>query len=246
LKKFINKKEHIRKGLKLSFLFKWLYHAKIDTMKNNIKIIQNEYRNYRTNKSVTNNWIKLAHALSHKKFENEIKDIIKRIKAYIYLNKIKRFIKKKSGKNIFYKFKKYDKDSLFKLKMRNVINNINKRRYPSILKKYFNKWYSNINKEMEREEKLYDLLYTIEKRMNINSARLISQVSLIKNIYDYYEKFRKYEYYLKLIRYAKKKKYISDFSNKENNKEIKKLLEKHIRSINESLPNKTNEIADAI
>ena len=213
LKKFINKKEHIIKGLKLSFLFKWLYHAKIDTMKNNIKIIQSEYRNYKTNKLVTNNWIKLAHALSHKEFGNEIKDIIKRIKAYIYLNKIKRFIMKKSGKNIFYKFKKYDKDSLFKLKMRNVINKINKRRYPSILKKYFNKWYNNINKEMEREEKLYDLLYTIEKRMNINSARLISQVSLIKNIYDYYEKFRKYEYYLKLIRYAKKKKYISDFSN---------------------------------
>lgn len=39
---------------------------------------------------------------------------------------------------------------------------------------------------------------------------------------------------------------ISDYANKENNKEIKKLLEKHIKSINESLPNKTNEIADAI
>ena len=205
LEKFITKKDHITKGLKLSYLFKWLYHTKIDIMKNNIKIIQNEYRNYKTNKLSKNNWIKITNALSQKKYGNEINDIIKRIKAYIYLNKIKRFIMKKTGKNIFHKFKKYDKDSLFKLKMGNVINKINKRRYPSILKKYFNKWNANINKEMEREDKLNDLLYTIEKRMNINSVKFISQVSLIKNIYDYYTQFRKFEYFLKLKKYSQKK-----------------------------------------
>ena len=39
---------------------------------------------------------------------------------------------------------------------------------------------------------------------------------------------------------------ISDFSDKEDNKEIKNLLEKHINNLNDSLPNNTNEIADAI
>ena len=39
---------------------------------------------------------------------------------------------------------------------------------------------------------------------------------------------------------------ISDFSDKEDNKEIKNLLEKHINDLNDSLPNNTNEIADAI
>lgn len=39
---------------------------------------------------------------------------------------------------------------------------------------------------------------------------------------------------------------ISDFSDKEDNKQIKELLEKHINNLNDSLPNNTNEIADAI
>lgn len=39
---------------------------------------------------------------------------------------------------------------------------------------------------------------------------------------------------------------ISDFSDKEDNKEIKKLVKEHINSLNEGLPNHVNEIADAI
>ena len=39
---------------------------------------------------------------------------------------------------------------------------------------------------------------------------------------------------------------ISDFSNKEDNKEIKKLVKDHIKSLNEGISNRTNEIADAI
>ena len=49
--------------------------------------------------------------------------------------------------------------------------------------------------------------------MNINNARIILKVSLIKNICDIYTKFRKFQYFKKLVKYCKKKKYISDFSN---------------------------------
>ena len=44
-------------------------------------------------------------------------------------------------------------------------------------------------------------------------VKFISQVSLIKNIYDYYTQFRKFEYFLKLKKYSQKKKSISDFAN---------------------------------
>ena len=212
LTKLINKKDHINKNLKLSYLYKWLYHSKYILMKNNIEKIQKNYRNYNKNKSIINNWINLKNDLSNKENKKEIKEIIKGIKTYIFYNKIKKGAINKSNKNNFNLLKKYYKDTLFKTKMRNIINELNNKRYPSILQKYFNKWFNKINKEIEREEKLCDLLYTIEKRMNINSVRFLSHASLIKNIYDIYAKYRKFECYKILINYSKSKKNISDFS----------------------------------
>ena len=213
LRKYINKKEFINKGLKLSYIYKWLYHTKLNNMKNNIKVIQNEYRNYRINKSAKNNWDKIIKALLNKENKKEIKDIIRNLKILSYFNKIKKSIRKKSGKNIIKDFKKFNKDSLIKLKMRDIIINLNEKKNPLLLRKYFTLWNNNINKEIEREKKLDDLLYTIEKRMNINSVRILYKVSLIKNICDIYTKFRKYQYFKKLVKYSQKKKYISDFSN---------------------------------
>ena len=212
LKKYLIKKEHIEKGLKLTYLYKWLYHSKYITMKNNIKKIQNEYRNYTKKRIVISNWIKIINVLSNKKYKKEIKEIKNGMKTYLFFKKMKNIITKETDENIFNKFRKYNKDSLFKIKMRNIINKINKERYYSLLQKYLNIWNNNIKKEIEREEKLNDLLYAIEKRMNINSVKFLSQVSLIKNIYNIYAKFRKYEYFKKLIKYVKTKEHISNLS----------------------------------
>ena len=211
--KYLNKKEYMNKCLKSFYLYKWLYHIKYNKMKNNIEIIQKEYRNYKKNKIIKENWIRLKTALLNKENKIEINIINKAMKSYIFVNKIKGNFIKKIDKNIFNALKKYNKESLFKAKMKNIIIKLNNKRYKPLLKKYFNKWYNNINKEIEREEKLNLLLYTIEKRMNINSARFISQISLIKNIYDVYIKFRKFECFKLLLKYSKAKKYICDFSN---------------------------------
>ena len=53
--------------------------------------------------------------------------------------------------------------------------------------------------------------------MNINNARFLSQVCLIKNIYDTYAKFRKFESFKILKKYAEKKKYIYYFSKNISN-----------------------------
>ena len=213
LTKYLNKKEYMNKCLKSFYLYKWLYHIKYNKMKNNIEIIQKEYRNYKKNKIIKEKWIRLKTALLDKENKKEIKIINKAMKSYIFVNKIKRNFIKKINKGIFNTFKKYNKEFLFKEKIKTIINKQNNKRYKPLLQKYFNKWYKNINKEIEREEKLNILLYTIEKRMNINSARYISQISLIKNIYDVYIKFRKFECFKLLMKYSKAKKYICDFSN---------------------------------
>ena len=212
LKKYITKKDMINNGLKLSYLFKWLYRAKYNMMESNVKKIQNTFRNYKKNKSVINNWFKLVKSLKNKEYKNEMNYIINAIKTLFGFNKIKNSIVKKTNKNTFQNFQKYNKDSLFKIKMRNIINNLNDKRYPSFIQKYFIKWNKNIKKEISREEKLNDLLYTIEKRMNINYVKYLSQVSLIKNIFDLYATIRKYECFKRLVKYSKAKKYIYNFS----------------------------------
>ena len=76
LTKLISKKDHINKNLKLSYLYKWLYHSKYILMKNNIEKIQKNYRNYNKNKSIINNWINLKNDLSFKENKKEIKEVV--------------------------------------------------------------------------------------------------------------------------------------------------------------------------
>ena len=213
----INKKDHINKYLKSYYLYKWLYHIKYNNMENSARKIQIEYRNYKKNKLIMNNWQRIKNELSNKINKKEIKDIIISLKVYKFIIKLKRCFERNLDKFTFKEFVKYNRDSLFKLKIRKILDELNNRSSKYSLKIFFDKWHNNINKEIEREVKLNNLLYTIEKRMNINNARFLSQVCLIKNIYDTYAKFRKFESFKILKKYSEKKKYIYYFSKNISN-----------------------------
>ena len=215
--KSINKKEHINKYQKLFYLYKWQYHIKKNILENSTKKIQNEYRKYKTNKLILNNWNKIKKKFLDKINKKELNDIIKKIKLYIFFIRIKKYLKNNSNNFVIKNLLKYNRDSLFRIKIGNILHEINNKNNIQSLKKYFLIWYNNTNKEIEREEKLNNLLYTIEKRMNINNARFLSQVCLIKNIYDTYAKFRKFESFKILKKYAEKKKYIYYFSKNISN-----------------------------
>ena len=210
--KCIKKQSHIYKYLKLYFLKKWLYHTKYNIMEKNIRKIQAVYKTYRDNKSITNNWNKLKAKLLNKKTKNEIKEILKHLKANLFLIKIKKCLSLNANKYILKIFEKYNRDNKFKIKMGKILNELNNKKYTNLLQKYFNIWYNKTNKEIEREEKLNNLLSTIEKRMSINSAKFLSQACLIKNIYDTYAKYRKFESFKILKKYAQNKTHIHDFS----------------------------------
>ena len=176
------------------------------------KKIQAVYKTYKDNKSITNNWNKLKAKLLNKKTKNEIKEILKHLKANLFLIKIKKCLSLNANKYILKIFEKYNRDNKFKIKMGKILNELNNKKYTNLLQKYFNIWYNKTNKEIEREEKLNNLLSTIEKRMSINSAKFLSQVCLIKNIYDTYAKYRKFESFKILKKYAQNKTHIHDFS----------------------------------
>ena len=181
-------------------------------MEKNIRKIQAVYKTYKDNKSITNNWNKLKAKLLNKKTKNEIKEILKHLKANLFLIKIKKCLSLNANKYILKIFEKYNRDNKFKIKMGKILNELNNKKYTNLLQKYFNIWYNKTNKEIEREEKLNNLLSTIEKRMSINSAKFLSQVCLIKNIYDTYAKYKKFESFKILKKYAQNKTHIHDFS----------------------------------
>ena len=212
LNKIFDKKEFVNRGMILSGLLKWLYNSKCITMEKKVIAIQKKFRIFKNNNSVMNKWYKLKKLLNDKICKNEIKDIIKKIKIYQALNRLKNKLRKKICHDFLNSFNRRNKMALFTKKMKKILSEINDNKSSILLKKYYLIWKNNINKEIEREEKLNDLLYTIEKRMNINSANFLSYVSLLKHIFDGVINLRKIDCFRKLREFYEKSKNIDNLS----------------------------------
>ena len=213
LNKFLNKKDNMNKGLLLSSLLKWLYHTKFNEMVEKVIYIQDKYRTFKINNDSRNNWIKLKNLLHNKENRNEIKEIIKYLKIQKAFNRLYDTLKNKSRKNILKALNRNNKISSFIQIMKKILTNINDNKSFILLKKYYNLWKNNVNKDIEREDKLNNLLYAIEKRMNLNSANFLYKVSLIKKLLDTITKIRKLNYFNKLRGFAQRNKSINNLYN---------------------------------
>ena len=213
LNKFINKKDNVNKGLLLSSLLKWLYHTKFNEMVEKVIYIQDKYRTFKINNDSKNNWIKLKNLLFNKENGKEIKEIIKYLKIQKAFNRLYDTLKNKSRKNTLKSLNRNNKISSFIHIMKKILTSINNNKSFTLLKKYYNLWKNNVNKDIEREGKLNNLLYVIEKRMNLNSANFLYKVSLIKKLLDAITKIRKLNYFNKLRGFAQRNKRINNLYN---------------------------------
>ena len=212
LNKFIEKKEIKINNIILSSLLKWLYHSKMHKANEKVTFIQKIFRNLKKRKDSVKNWEILKNRLCDSKRKSETKNIIRKIALYKSLDILNNNIKNKVRKNILKDINHYNKVSLSAKIIKKILLKINGNKTSKSLKKYFLLWKDNINKEIEREEKLNDLLYVIEKRMNINSANYLSYVSLLKNIFDGVINKRKLENFKKLRKFAERDKNMNNLS----------------------------------
>ena len=210
LNKIFKKKEFINKGLMLSYLLKWLYHSKFIDMKQKVILIQKKFRSFINNNAIISKWNNLKKILNENKNKKEITEIVNRLKIYKAFTIIKKNIKTYTRKNILKEFNHNNKMFLFINLMKKILLQINGNKSSILLKKYFDIWKNNINKEIEREEKLKDLLYVIEKRMIINNANNLSYVSLLRNIFNCIIKIRKLDCFQKLRGFYEKNKNINN------------------------------------
>jgi len=213
LNKIINKKDNVNKGLLLSSLLKWFYHTKFNEMVEKVIYIQDKYRTFKISNDSKNNWTKLKNLLFNKENGKEIKDIIKYLKIQKTFNRLYDTLKNKSRKNTLKALNRNNKISSFIHIMKKILTSINDNKSFILLKKYYNLWKNNVNKDIERENKLNNLLYTIEKRMNLNSANFLYKVSLIKKLLDAITKIRKLNYFNKLRGFAQRNKSINNLYN---------------------------------
>ena len=213
LNKLINKKDNVNKGLVLSSLLKWIYHSKFNEMVEKVIYIQDKYRTFKTNNDSKNNWIKLKNLLLNKENGKEIKGIIKYLKIQKVFNRLYDSLKNKVRKNTLKKLNRKNKISSFIQIMKKILTSINDNKSYILLKKYYNLWKNNVNKDIEREDKLNNLLYTIEKRMNLNSANFLYKVSIIKKLLDAITKIRKLNCFNKLRGFAQRNKSINNLYN---------------------------------
>ena len=213
LNKIINKKDNVNKGLLLSSLLKWLYHTKFNEMVEKVIYIQDKYRTFKISNDSKNNWIKLKNLSFNKENGKEIKEIIKYLKIQKAFNRLYDTLKNKSRKNTLKALNRNNKISSFIHIMKKILTSINDNKSFILLKKYYNLWKNNVNKDIVREDKLNNLLYTIEKRMNLNSANFLYKVSLIKKLLDAITKIRKLNYFNKLRGFAQRNKSINNLYN---------------------------------
>ena len=179
LSKIILKKSNILK----TYFIKWyntaknlqIFHAKQSIA----KFFTNKYKIGNAFK----NWQKLCNKYKIKDRNNNLFQIIKKIKQAILLNKFKRPFVKRARKNLFDKIKENKKNTNIYLKYSKLITKINEKNNNNILKKYLLKWKNNLYKIKNRENKLEKALNAISNRLKINGTDYINSAIIIKKLF---------------------------------------------------------------
>ena len=128
------------------------------------------------------NWQKLSKNLILKNRNNDLFEVIKRTKKYIYLNKFKNpFINIARKKFITKIIDDKRKENVLD-KLNNIIPKRDNNNKEIILRKYFLKWIEKTNKINERENKMKNALDALNKKIIKSDVEKINSVFLIKKL----------------------------------------------------------------
>ena len=172
-------------------LNKWLYKAKLikcDINQTRIgffcKKILHKLDKEKELKNIQNKWRKLSNQLLHGDINSDIKDILKNIKYLNGLKKAENGIVKKNRKNVLKKLMNNDKENIWKEKMKNILDFMNKNNLDNNLNHYLNKW-KNINDEMnKKEKKLENAMEILDYINKLKKIKTLNDVFLNKRLFN--------------------------------------------------------------
>ena len=211
LTKFLKYKSNADDNLLRSILCTWLYKAMLIKIKNKEKTISLFCKDILKKKQFAAKWKDLADKLRNQKNKDDIDDIIDNLKTYKNLDILFNILKHHIEKDTMKSLRKNNYILLFKEKIENIINNLDEKENGINLKKYFDIWKNKTDKINNRLDKLYELMDKLNLKMTKDDANTISQVMLLKKLFNNIPK---------LYKYTTLKK-IKDFSdNKDKNQKL--------------------------
>ena len=174
------------------------------------------------------NWQKLSKNLILKNRNNDLFEVIKRTKKYIYLNKFKNpFINIARKKFITKIIDDKRKENVLD-KLNNIIPKRDNNNKEIILRKYFLKWIEKTNKINERENKMKNALDALNKKIIKSDVEKINSVFLIKKLtHD--------------IPYIRSKLFFNNLKKNSDNKTKYENLSKDLQNADDNIKNQNKQ-----
>jgi hypothetical protein len=153
---------------------------KADAAKNTIaRFIKNKYRIGNARR----NWEDLVNKYRLKNRNENLFKIIKTIKIYIVLNKLKKPVTNFARRSFLEKTKDNKKKTIRYEILTRLLPKTNEKNNNNLLKNAFDKWRENIDKLEKREEKMFIAFESIAKRQLINDVNDVNRIMILKKLF---------------------------------------------------------------
>ena len=186
LLKLIEKKSNIK--------YKYFTRMRTQTEKMTKKIQKVKLAKYIKNRfkisEARKKWINLAKKYSLRNRNEDIFNLINKIKQYIGINKMKESFIHKARKSVIKLFKDKIRKNNIVLILENILPERNDKNEYDILERYFGKWRLNSQKLKKRENKFKKALGIIEKKDYNKNINIASNIMLVKKLFINIPKIR--------------------------------------------------------
>ena len=130
------------------------------------------------------NWKKLYNKLKLKDKNEDLLEIVKKLKKNILLNKFKKPFLDIARKKLFDNLKKNKKTTIIYEKYIKLLPKRNEKSSNFLLKNYLKKWKDNTDKLNRRDDKMRTALDNLTKKQTVNDVNDITNVFLLKKLYN--------------------------------------------------------------
>ncbi len=140
------------------------------------------------------NWIDLVNKLKLRNRNSNLFEVVKTIKKYIFLNRLKNPIKKFARKSFIEKVKENKQKTVIYEVLVKLLPKTNEKRNNTLIRDFFDKWRNNSYQLREREKRLEYALDNITKRQTINDLDTTRRIMILKKLFHDVPRIRAREF----------------------------------------------------
>ena len=247
LNNIINRRNENEKDKMRRILKKWDENAKKLGKELAAKRITKFITEYYILTNVKKNWKYLSDKLRNKNDKDSLNELRNKLKEYIVLNNLIQEMNDKIKKDGLNQLKHGNNWIKILEGLRDLFEGQDNRNKDKIVKRYLRKWLNKAKQLKRRDDKLEEAMDGIDKRQMIDTAKVFSNVELIKKLKDCIPVARAYGFFDRLRNLDKYRKKLLKLKYNLLNKLLRKISKKElyiIRSIIQEWNDKAKKIRD--